>query len=125
RLPRGADIPVVMMTGRDDVESIRRAYEAGATDFLTKPIPWLILAHRVRYLLRASANVPELRKTRERPANAQRLARMGSFQIELPSYAVSISEELFEIYGLYPNTTIPLGPRLEILHPDARGRRAE
>ena len=39
RLPGGASLPVVMMTGREDVESIRRAYEAGATDFLTKPIP--------------------------------------------------------------------------------------
>ena len=28
-MPGGADVPVVMMTGLDDVESIRRAYEVG------------------------------------------------------------------------------------------------
>jgi diguanylate cyclase (GGDEF)-like protein/PAS domain S-box-containing protein len=119
-LPRGADIPVVMMTGRDDVESIRRAYEAGATDFLTKPIPWLILAHRVRYLLRASSNVAELRKSRERLANAQRLARMGSFSIELPSYAIAVSDELFEIYGVSPSTAVTIGRIMKLVHPDDR-----
>lgn len=47
-------IPVLMMTGLDDKESIGRAYQAGATDFIIKPINWAILGHRVRYMLRAS-----------------------------------------------------------------------
>jgi diguanylate cyclase (GGDEF)-like protein/PAS domain S-box-containing protein len=46
--------PVCMMTGLDDTASIHRGYQAGATDFITKPINWLILGHRVRYILRAS-----------------------------------------------------------------------
>ena len=71
-----------MMTGNDDVASIRRAYEAGATDFVTKPINWLILSHRVRYLLRASDDTGELRRSRERLASAQRLARIGSFEYD-------------------------------------------
>jgi diguanylate cyclase (GGDEF)-like protein/PAS domain S-box-containing protein len=124
-LPRGADLPIVMMTGRDDVESIRRAYEAGATDFLTKPIPWLILSHRVRYLLRSSANLAELRKSRERLANAQRLARMGSFQIALPSHAVDVSEELLDIYGLTGSSGLSLHRLVERVHPDDRALVAE
>ncbi len=47
-------IPVMMLTGLDDTESIRRAYDAGATDFFTKPVNWMILAERVRYMLRAA-----------------------------------------------------------------------
>jgi diguanylate cyclase (GGDEF)-like protein/PAS domain S-box-containing protein len=125
RLPNGADLPVVMMTGRDDVDSIRRAYEAGATDFLTKPIPWLILAHRVRYLLRASATLAELRKSRERLASAQHLARMGSFQIELPSYALEVSEELFAIYGLPPRSSVTVGRMLEHVHVEDRDALTE
>ena len=54
RLPGGERMPVCMMTGLEDTESIHRAYQAGATDFLTKPINWLILGHRVHYILRAS-----------------------------------------------------------------------
>ena len=47
-------VPVLMITVADDPASIGRAYEAGATDFLAKPINWLTLAHHLRYLLRAS-----------------------------------------------------------------------
>ena len=83
---RAARVPVVMMTGLDDVQSIERAFEVGATDFITKPINWPILAHRVRYMLRASAAARRAAHAgRERLANAQRLVRMGNeLQIELP-----------------------------------------
>jgi signal transduction histidine kinase len=52
--PDWALIPILMATGLDDVSSITQAYEAGATDFIAKPIQWVILSHRVRYMLRAS-----------------------------------------------------------------------
>jgi DNA-binding response OmpR family regulator len=51
---QGARTPIVMLTGLDDVESIDRALEAGATDFIVKPMEWSNLAHRVRRLLHAS-----------------------------------------------------------------------
>ncbi len=60
KLPGGEMVPVVMMTGHDDVESIARAFEVGASDFLTKPIQWALLPHRVRYMLRASAAFREI-----------------------------------------------------------------
>jgi DNA-binding response OmpR family regulator len=63
RHPRGMLVPVLMVTGLDDIESIRRAYEAGATDFATKPINWLVLGHRVRYMLRASRSIGALQKS--------------------------------------------------------------
>ena len=44
----GDELPIVMVTGMDDIASIEAAFEAGATDFISKPIPWLLLAHRVR-----------------------------------------------------------------------------
>ena len=47
-------IPIVMLTARDDMESINRAYAAGATDFIAKPINWALLGHRARYFLRSS-----------------------------------------------------------------------
>jgi diguanylate cyclase (GGDEF)-like protein len=59
--PHGDRVPVLIMTGLDDVESINRAYDAGATDFVTKPIIPLILSHRVRYVLRASRAAEEIR----------------------------------------------------------------
>jgi diguanylate cyclase (GGDEF)-like protein len=42
------DVPVMMITGLDDDASVERAYEVGAIDFITKPIKWAVLKHRVR-----------------------------------------------------------------------------
>jgi signal transduction histidine kinase/HPt (histidine-containing phosphotransfer) domain-containing protein len=66
RLSGGEHIPVLMVTGLDDLASINRAYEAGATDFITKPITWPLLSHRVRYLLRASHAFEQARASEER-----------------------------------------------------------
>jgi signal transduction histidine kinase len=62
---RSAYVPIVVATSLDDVPSIARAYDAGATDFIPKPINWLVLNHRVRYILRASRAFEELRRNQE------------------------------------------------------------
>ena len=49
----GNEFPIVMVTGMDDVDSIQRAFDAGATDFLAKPLNWNLVGHRVLYLWRA------------------------------------------------------------------------
>ena len=54
RLPGLERTPVCMMTGLHDTASIQRGYYTGVTDFITKPINWLILDERVKYILRAS-----------------------------------------------------------------------
>jgi len=54
-------VPIVMVTGGDDIEAVTSAYEAGATDFVSKPINWPILGHRVLYVLRASDAIARLR----------------------------------------------------------------
>jgi predicted signal transduction protein with EAL and GGDEF domain/FixJ family two-component response regulator len=57
----GTSVPIVMVTGGDDLEAVTNAYEAGATDFVSKPINWPILGHRVLYVLRASDAIVRLR----------------------------------------------------------------
>jgi DNA-binding response OmpR family regulator len=52
--PETADLPVIVVTGREDIESIDRAYQLGATSFVSKPVNWRLLAYQVRYVLRAS-----------------------------------------------------------------------
>lgn len=64
----GDELPIVMVTGMDDIASIEAAFEAGATDFISKPIPWLLLAHRVRYVLRATQAAAALRVANARNA---------------------------------------------------------
>jgi len=53
-LPGGAFTPVLMVTALDDEDSVDRAFAAGATDYITKPVHWGVLRQRVRHLLQAS-----------------------------------------------------------------------
>jgi|SRR5882757_2305090 len=59
---RGQDklrnLPIVIVTGREDIVSIDRAYAVGATSFVTKPVNWRQLSHQLRYVLRASRQQP-------------------------------------------------------------------
>jgi len=64
--PEARHVPIIMVTGRDDVTSINQAYEAGATDFVAKPINWGLLGHRVRYILRSGNAVGELAASEEK-----------------------------------------------------------
>jgi diguanylate cyclase (GGDEF)-like protein len=53
-------VPIIMITSHDDEVSIDRAYRAGATDFISKPLNWPLLAHRLRYVLRNAQATHEL-----------------------------------------------------------------
>ena len=102
KLPQARFIPIVMLTGLDDVASINRAYEAGATDFFTKPINHALLVHRVRYLLRASSAFEELSLSRKSLASAQRIAKLGHWEFNFDKNRVTISDELYQLYRLDP-----------------------
>ena len=97
-MPGGDRIPVLMLTGLNDSESIEHAYDAGATDFITKPIQWVLLAHRVRYGLRAAAASEAMRRTSDSLARAQRLAHMGHWEVDLLG-RMACSDQLAHIFG--------------------------
>ncbi|MGB8694500.1 MAG: response regulator, partial [Steroidobacteraceae bacterium] len=45
-------LPIIMITARDDADSIRRAFEVGATDFIPKPLNLPLIPRRLEYILR-------------------------------------------------------------------------
>ncbi len=57
----GDELPIMMVTGMDDMQSINRAFEAGATDFIAKPINWNLIAYRILYLRRGYLNLLALK----------------------------------------------------------------
>jgi len=65
QMPHGRYLPILMATGFDDMVSVNRAYSAGATDFLIKPINWTVLGHRVRYMLRSARGLEQLRESQK------------------------------------------------------------
>ena len=52
QLPDGPETPVIMITALDDPATVDRAFDAGATDYITKPLNWAVLTRRVDRLLR-------------------------------------------------------------------------
>ena len=60
RQQSAALLPVLMVTGMDDVASVESAFNAGATDFISKPINWGLIGHRVKYLLKSRDALKEL-----------------------------------------------------------------
>ncbi len=46
--------PILMITSLDDNDSVDKAFAAGATDYITKPINLSILRQRVRNLIQQS-----------------------------------------------------------------------
>jgi PleD family two-component response regulator len=50
--PRYADLPVIMVTSLDDMNSLANAFVAGATDYVTKPVNRVELVARVRAALK-------------------------------------------------------------------------
>lgn len=103
RYPQGAAVPIVIITATEDIESIREAYEAGATDFIAKPFNRIILGERVRYMLRASSTARQLRHSRELLARAQTAARLGSFSYRPGAAILQTSEEFRKIFDLPGN----------------------
>ena len=120
--PQGKHTPIVMITGLDDDESIQRAYESGATDFVVKPINWPILAHRIRYVLRASTALEDLAKSESSLANAQRIAKLGSWKWNVRLGTWWLSPEGARILGVDRNSPAAGDPLFGRIHADDRDR---
>src|SRR5438105_12062829 len=130
--PESAYVPIVVATSLDDVPSIARAYDAGATDFIPKPVNWLVLNHRIRYILRASRAFEEIRRNQEHliaakeaaeaanRAKSEFLANM-SHELRTPLNAIigfsgMMSDRMFgpldEKYAEYANIIVDSGRHL-------------
>ena len=64
-LPGGDRVPILMITVLDDQESVEQAFQAGATDYITKPIHWAVLSQRVRRLLTSNQAWLEINAVKE------------------------------------------------------------
>ena len=66
QMPQGESIPIMIVTGSDDRQSIDQGFEAGATQYKTKPVNWSLLGRDVQYMLRASNAFNALKRQEDR-----------------------------------------------------------
>jgi len=114
-IPGMALLPIVMLTGSDDVDSINRSFLLGATDFIAKPISWPTLPHRLRYLLRASSALNRLAKSEAELRTAQKIAHLGSWDWTVEDDSMQWSEEVFNVLHVDPGDFE--GHRLDLYKP--------
>ncbi len=55
--PSTSNMPIILITGLDDDKSVQRGFNSGADDFITKPIHWAILRHRMGLLTKFGKSV--------------------------------------------------------------------
>ena len=60
-----SELPIIVITGTGHSDAVERAFSAGATSFLTKPINWTLFSQSVRFVLRASEDQKALREARD------------------------------------------------------------
>jgi diguanylate cyclase (GGDEF)-like protein len=121
-LPGGGSVPIVMLTGSDDLSAITRAYEVGATDFEVKSVNWVILGHRIHYLLRAKRTLDALRASEARLAAAQRIAKIGDWEWDASSGRHHWSEQTLRLLGTQTVVRPTHEEFLARIHPDDRSR---
>ncbi len=59
---KNGDVPVIMVTALDDDDSINRAFDAGAEEYITKPINWTVLRRRIDLLTEQKRNQRAIRE---------------------------------------------------------------
>jgi DNA-binding response OmpR family regulator len=57
-------LPIIVVTGREDVAAIDRAFAEGASAFTVKPINWRLLSYQIRFVHRSAEAEAELRIAR-------------------------------------------------------------
>ncbi len=125
QLPEGALCPIVVLTALEDVDAVNQAYEAGATDFISKPINWVLLQHRLRFLLKSASLLQSVAKSDAQMAHAQQLSAVGSWEWRLDTDRVVWSEEMYHLCGGRAGIPEPgYQAFLPLVHPDDRERVA-
>lgn len=91
--PSTRDIPLVMLTGKNDEIDAVTALEVGAEDYVTKPIRMRELMSRVKKILRRKSNEDSVSIRKE----VKETIECGVLRMNLVSYKVYINNELLEL----------------------------
>ncbi len=118
----GSRAPMIVLTGIDNRDIDLEAMKAGAVDFLVKvELSADSLERSLRYALQRSRVEEALRKTADGLAKAQMIAHIGNWEWNITTNAMSWSDEIYRIFGLYPQAfAASYEAFLRIVHPEDR-----
>jgi diguanylate cyclase (GGDEF)-like protein/PAS domain S-box-containing protein len=113
-----ADLPVIMVTAQTGSEDVVRALEAGANDYVTKPIDFAVAAARIRAQLQRKSAEHALKQSEQRYALASQATQEGLWDWDLLQDMVFFSARWKEMLG-YQDDEIGNRPEewLDRVHP--------
>lgn len=91
------DKPILFIAGKDDYQSIENAFQAGATDFSSKPLNWSILVYRIQYMLRAHEINLSLLSSETRLTKAQKIAKIANWEYSLADQSFQWSDTIYDL----------------------------
>lgn len=59
---RFTDLPIIVVTGNDDDQTVARAFELRATSFMAKPLNWALFVQQVKFVHKAAVDRAALRR---------------------------------------------------------------
>jgi len=100
KLKSGADVPVIMITSLDDEQSVDKAFESGAVEYVTKPVHWAVLRHRVEVILRARHAEAALRQSEASFRGIFEQAAMGIALVNMDGQLIHSNHATQKMLGL-------------------------
>ncbi len=115
------EIPVLIVTGMEDSASVDKAFEVGASGFISKPVNYANLYHRILFQVRSARASQLLRMNQQELTRVQELAKLGYWRWHIPSGHFEASSQLLLMSGLKAEYFQgSLQPYLDIIHQDDR-----
>lgn len=99
QMPGGDRVPVMMITGLQTPQDIDQAFEAGVTDFVTKPIHPPLLSRRLRYILKSSQAEIALKESEGRYRSVVENLKEVIFQTDLEGNLSFLNPAWTEVTG--------------------------
>ena len=93
-------VAVILVTGQGDTAMVQEAYQAGASEYMTKPVDWEMLVMRVKFALRIQQDYLVARRKVSGLTWAQAASGLGSWAIDTRNQTLVVSDEVRNILDL-------------------------
>ncbi|MGA7990164.1 MAG: EAL domain-containing protein [Thermoanaerobaculia bacterium] len=120
KTPEGQELPLVIATDSEDYESVRRSHDAGASDFVLRPINWWILSRRLWNLIEADRARRRLRLSKALLREAEEVACLASWNHDVSTGGIEWSPEAANLLGFEDAVDGRPEAFLALVHPDDR-----